>query len=141
MPVERVADYDGLGLVKEILRLPLAAQQVCLKEAVTDVEQRRVHARPAAEVGDAADPAPAGPVEPAGAGGRGLWGTPIPTEAPPDRAARDHGMWTGPDSVEKTDGRRHQHGGSIRSRPWGPVPGLTEPTGWRRGLRQIGGKG
>jgi uncharacterized protein YbaP (TraB family) len=49
VPVARVAEYDGLGLVKEILRLPQEAQQACLKEAVTDVEQRMVHARPAAE--------------------------------------------------------------------------------------------
>ncbi len=49
VPVARVAEYDSLGLIKEILRLSPAAQQICLKEAVTDVEQRMVHARPAAE--------------------------------------------------------------------------------------------
>lgn len=55
VPVQRIAEYDALGLVKEVLRLPQEAQQACLREAVGDVEQRLVHARPVAEawaVGD-----------------------------------------------------------------------------------------
>jgi uncharacterized protein YbaP (TraB family) len=55
VPVQRIADYDALGLVKELLRLPAPAQQVCLEEAVTNVEQRMVHVGPLAKawaVGD-----------------------------------------------------------------------------------------
>lgn len=46
VPVSRIAEYDGLGLVKEMLRLPQPAQQACLTEAVTDIEQRNVHLAP-----------------------------------------------------------------------------------------------
>ena len=108
---------------------------------LTGEEERACWERSPAEAVDAADPAASESADAAVTGGHGLWGTPIPTDVPPDRAALGHGMWTGPDTVEKTDGPRHQHGSSIRSRPWGRVPGLTEPTGWRRGIRQIGGKG
>lgn len=55
VPVQRIADYDALGLVKEMLRLPQPAQQACLDEAVTNVEQRMVHVEPLAKawaVGD-----------------------------------------------------------------------------------------
>jgi len=45
-------------------------------------------------------------------------------------------MWTESDSIKDPEKARHQYGGSIRSRPWGPVPGHPEPTGWRRGIRQ-----
>lgn len=48
VPVQRIAEYDALGLVKELLRLPQAAQQACLEEAVTDVEQRMIHVGPLA---------------------------------------------------------------------------------------------
>jgi uncharacterized protein YbaP (TraB family) len=46
VPVTRIAEYDALGLVKEILRLPQPAQQACLAEAVSDIEQRNVHLAP-----------------------------------------------------------------------------------------------
>jgi uncharacterized protein YbaP (TraB family) len=47
--VEQIAEYDAMGLVKELLRLPVEKQQACLEAAVGDVEQRMQHARPAAE--------------------------------------------------------------------------------------------
>jgi len=55
VPVRRIAEYDALGLVKEMLHLPEPAQQACLEEAVTNVEQRMIHAGPLAaawSVGD-----------------------------------------------------------------------------------------
>jgi uncharacterized protein YbaP (TraB family) len=55
VPIQRIAEYDALGLVKEMLRLPAPEQQVCLEEAVTNVEQRMIHVGPLAaawSVGD-----------------------------------------------------------------------------------------
>ena len=55
VPVRNIASYGALAMVKEFLRLPMAAQQACLENAVSDVEVRAVHAAPAAEawaVGD-----------------------------------------------------------------------------------------
>jgi uncharacterized protein YbaP (TraB family) len=46
--VEQIADYGVLDIAKELLRQPIDKQQVCLDEAVSDVELRMVHARPAA---------------------------------------------------------------------------------------------
>lgn len=53
--VEQIAEYEALGLIKELLRLPLETQRVCLAAAVSDVEQRMVHATPAAEAWAAGD--------------------------------------------------------------------------------------
>ena len=53
--VHAVATYGALAMVKEFLRLPMAAQQACLENAVSDVEVRAVHGVPVAEawaVGD-----------------------------------------------------------------------------------------
>ncbi len=53
--VRNIADYDAMAMVKEFLRLPAAAQQSCLENAVADIETRAVHGVPAAEawaVGD-----------------------------------------------------------------------------------------
>lgn len=47
--VEQIAEYDAMGMAKELLRLPIDKQQVCLEAAVSDVEQRLEHARPAAD--------------------------------------------------------------------------------------------
>ncbi|MDR3526390.1 MAG: TraB/GumN family protein [Rhizomicrobium sp.] len=50
-----IADYPALDLIKEALRLPLAAQQICLDESLTKLELRKVHAAALAEawaVGD-----------------------------------------------------------------------------------------
>jgi len=55
VPVQRIAEYDALGLVKEMLRLPAPAQQACLEEAVTNVEQRMVHVGPLAKAWAAGD--------------------------------------------------------------------------------------
>jgi hypothetical protein len=55
VPVHNVAEYGALAMVKEFLRLPMAAQKSCLENAVSDVEARAVHGVPAAEawaVGD-----------------------------------------------------------------------------------------
>ena len=71
----------------------------------------------------------------------GLWGDPTAVESQPDREARGHGMWTESDSIRRAGEPGRQHGGSIRPRPWGPVPGLRQPTGWRRGIRAVTRKG
>lgn len=70
-----------------------------------------------------------------------LWGEPASTDNGPDRDAPSHGMWTESGSVREPDPHERQHVGSIRSRPWGPVPGHSEPTGWRRGIRAVTRKG
>jgi hypothetical protein len=108
---------------------------------LTGDEERPCWERSPAEAVEEAGPVPGAIAGPGVAGGRGLWGTPGPTEMPPDRAAPEHGMWTESDSVKDPEKARHQHGGSIPSRPWGPVPGHPEPTGWRRGIRTVTRKG
>jgi len=50
-----IADYGALDIIKEALRLPLAAQQICLDESLTKLEQRKAHGAALAEawaVGD-----------------------------------------------------------------------------------------
>jgi len=47
--VRPIADYPALDLIKEALRLPLAAQQICLDESLTKLEQRKSHAAALAE--------------------------------------------------------------------------------------------
>lgn len=47
--VREIAEYNAMGMVKEFLRLPEAAQQACLADAVSDVEHYPVHAVPAAQ--------------------------------------------------------------------------------------------
>lgn len=50
-----IADYSALDILKEGLRLPLVAQQICLDESLTKLEQRKEHAVALAEawaVGD-----------------------------------------------------------------------------------------
>lgn len=71
----------------------------------------------------------------------GLWGAPASTDNGPDRDAPSHGMWTESGSIREPDPHERQHVSSIRSRPWGPVPGHSEPTGWRRGIRAVTRKG
>ncbi len=108
---------------------------------LTGEEERACWERSSAETADPAGPAFSEPTVPAAESGRGLWGTPAPSEDQPDRPAVGHGMWTEPDSIATPRGGRLQHGSSIRSRPWGPVPGLRDATGWRRGLRTVRHKG
>jgi uncharacterized protein YbaP (TraB family) len=55
VPVQRIAEYDAVGLMKEMLRLPAPAQQACLEEAVTNIEQRMVHSGPLAKAWAAGD--------------------------------------------------------------------------------------
>ena len=47
--LRNIADYGAMAMVKEFLRLPAAAQQSCLENAVADIETRAVHAVPASE--------------------------------------------------------------------------------------------
>ena len=75
------------------------------------------------------------------AAGMDLWGTPIATETAPDRAARGGGMWTESDSIRDPKPQQHQHGSSIRSTPWGRVPGLRDEAVWRKGIKPAGGRG
>lgn len=86
-----------------------------------------------AEEADAAAGGAAG--EAAAAAGASLWGTPAETDAPVDRDAKGHGLWTEPALVNEPDGGREGHARSDKARPWGPVPGLRDDGGWRRGIR------
>jgi hypothetical protein len=88
-----------------------------------------------------AAPSPSDEAEPAAAADRGLWDTASAAETPFDTEGRARGMWTESDSIRSSDDPGHQHGSSDRSRPWGPVPGSREPTGWRRGIRAVSRKG
>lgn len=74
------------------------------------------------------------PLEPA-AGGGGLWGPADKAETQVDRDAKGHGLWTEPALVSKPDDGPERRAGSARSRPWGPVPGLHDDSGWHRGIR------
>jgi len=77
------------------------------------------------------------PAVPAAAAARDLWGALPAAEAPPDQEDHVPGMWTEADSIRDPQTPAQQHGGSVRPKPWGPVPGLREPTGWRRGIRAV----
>ena len=88
-----------------------------------------------------ADKRAAEEVVPAAADSGDLWSIPAAAKAPEDDGVRVPGIWTEADSIRSAETSAHQHGGSIRSKPWGPVPGLREPTGWRRGIRAVTRKG
>jgi len=107
---------------------------------MTGEEERACWERAVVEVEPEADDAPAEGARAAVTGGNSLWGTPTASEVPPDGEARLPG-WTESDSTRDPETPAHPHGSSIRSRPWGPVPGLREPTGWRRGIRSVTRKG
>lgn len=47
--VRRVAEYDAMPIVKEMLKLPDAERRVCFEAALKDYETLSVHARPASE--------------------------------------------------------------------------------------------
>jgi hypothetical protein len=66
-----------------------------------------------------------------------LWGG-TATGDGPDRPAIGHGMWSEPGSAREPAPARNQTGSSIRSRPWGPVPGQTDGGGKSRGVRLSG---
>jgi len=108
---------------------------------LTGEEERSCWERSSADAPDASDAAFDEEAESAAADVRGLWGVPAQNEEPPDKEARARGLWTEPDSAVEPHGPSNKHGRSIRSRPWGPVPGLPEPTGWRRGVRLVSGRG
>src|ERR1035437_9197001 len=66
--------------------------------------------------------------------------TATPTDRPTHGAASPEppsgsGLWSEPDSARDLEPVRNQHGGSIRSRPWGPVPGQKDGANKRRGVR------
>jgi len=107
---------------------------------MTGEEERACWERAVVEVEPEADDAPAEGARAAVTGGNSLWGTPTASEVPPDGESRLPG-WTESDSTRDPETPAHPHGSSIRSRPWGPVPGLREPTGWRRGIRSVTRKG
>ena len=108
---------------------------------LTGEEERACWQRRTGEVDIEGDDAPEAKAVPAAAGSGGLWGTIVPTEPAPHGETRVQGMWTESDSIRDPEAPAHQHGGSIRSKPWGPVPGLRETTGWRRGIRSATRKG
>jgi hypothetical protein len=98
-------------------------------------EERGCWERSPTETSCAIDLVSGGVAVAAAVGGRGLWGVPARAGEPPDEPSVKHGMWTEADSIRDPERARHQYGGSIRSRPWGPVPGLRDETGWRRVIR------
>ena len=110
-------------------------------DPLTGEEEFACWERPPAEMPRTARPALDEGADSAPASGGSLWGAPAPSEAPvevpPDTAARSHGLRPGTDSIEDSEAGRGEHGGSIRSRPWDPVPGVQEPTGRRRGIRTL----
>jgi hypothetical protein len=108
---------------------------------IDGTEQRACWERTSAEefATSGASPGPTRPV--ASSPGIGLWGSVATGESSPDRAAPAICMWTESDSSKDPEADRRQHGGSIRSQPWGPVPGHREATGWRRVIRSSTGRG
>jgi hypothetical protein len=111
-------------------------------------EERSCWQRRPAESGLFAAPADAAESPGAGAGagadegadagadaGSGIWGATASAEASPDQPVPGHGMWTEADLARDPEPERHQHTGSIRERPWGPVPGHRDNS---RGLRNTG---
>ncbi|MHC5867446.1 hypothetical protein ACYTX8_09230, partial [Streptococcus pyogenes] len=48
VPMHPIAEYSALDLMKQMLRLPLESQQVCLEEALTKLDNRKAHAAPLA---------------------------------------------------------------------------------------------
>ena len=105
---------------------------------LTGEEERACWERKATEAGS---DEPAGEIATAAARIGDLWSVPAAAKAPDDTEAQVPGIWTEADSTRSAEAAAHQHGGSIRSKPWGPVPGLREPTGWRRGIRAVTRKG
>ena len=101
---------------------------------LTGEEERECWERAVAEVESERDDAPDETAVPAAAAGEGLWGIAPSGSAQPDEGTRAQGMWTEADSIRDQEGRPHKYGSSIRSKPWGPVPGLREPAGRRRGI-------
>jgi hypothetical protein len=108
---------------------------------LTGEEERACWERTSVEAELTQDDEAAEEIVAASTGERSLWGAPTSADAQPDREAPGHGMWTESDSIREPHAPLHQHGGSIRSRPWGPVPGLREENGWRRGIRAVTRKG
>jgi hypothetical protein len=92
--------------------------------------------RPCWERAPGAERAPAperGAATPLPDAGDGIWGAALEGPAPPDRPAADLGMWAEPDIDRDAEPDRNQHEGSIRARPWGPVPGHRDSPGGMRG--------
>ena len=96
---------------------------------LTGSEERSCWERRSAEPGDAAPPLPDA--------GEGIWGAAADGPEPPDQPAPSLGMWAEPDIDRDAEPERErdQHGGSIRPRPWGPVPGHREPASGIRGIK------
>jgi hypothetical protein len=104
---------------------------------ITGEEERSCWERAAAETADDLPAEGVARSESADAGG--LWGV-VKTGDGPDRPAFGHGLWSEPDSVRDREPARDSHGSSIRSRPWGPVPGHKDTGTKRRGIRSAGRK-
>ena len=106
-----------------------------MRVPLTGEEERACWERAAAETPSPTD-RPTGDSDGAAApNASGLWGG-LQSGDGPDRAANGHGLWSEPDSARDIEPARNQHGGSIRSRPWGPVPGQKNGAGKRRGIRR-----
>lgn len=108
---------------------------------LTGLEERACWERAAAENAAADAPADnaaaaAAPQADASVGG-GLWGILSTPGVEPDRPAGGHGLWAEPDVVRNREPARDQHGGSIRSRPWGPVPGRQDSPAGLRAIKSL----
>ena len=120
----RNAVSDRLGYcVLDKLRVPLTGE-----------EERACWERAATETATPTDRPTHGAASPEPPSGSSLWGG-HETGDGPDRAAVGHGLWSEPDSARDLEPVRNQHGSSIRSRPWGPVPGQKDGANKRRGVR------
>jgi hypothetical protein len=97
---------------------------------LTGDEERACWERSAYETVAGAAPAELHP-----AAGLNLWGAARPAQMTEDPTVRATGMWTEIDSGARGQPAGTSHGRSIRSRPWGRVPGQTEPAGRLAGLR------
>ena len=106
-----------------------------MRVPLTGEEERACWERAAAETSGPTASAADGAAQPEPTSGSGLWGG-SHTGDGPDRPALGHGLWSEPDSVRDPEPAHNQHGGSVRSRPWGPVPGQKDGAGKRRGIRR-----
>jgi hypothetical protein len=106
---------------------------------LTGEEERAGWERSASEAADGPAPAPTMGSVGAEAGGTSLWGIPELADVAVDRPATDHGLWSEVDVArERAKGPgpgRNSHGGSVRTRPWGQVPGGGKDAVYLRGLR------
>ena len=100
-------------------------------------EERVCWEEPSSELAGPGRPTRRATVKPSDPGRPGLWGGAPPAVDSSDAEEHGLGMWTESDSIVDAAPGHPASTGSIRARPWGPVPGSQELSGWRRGIRAI----